>query len=183
MRRRTTAALLVATGLLTACSSDDSGSATADPTPTTAPTAAASDAPIWNPCNGIEVARVERTLGAGLTVDSGTEESPRCALLPKQEGQTVIDANYTPFAGTLDQAWESMGAPDDGTVTSPAIATATAARLVVDAGSEALGVTGFVQKGGLVLIVNALDTTPYREGKVSAAVREVMTQLAAYAPE
>lgn len=177
--RRTTAALLAAAALLTACSADDSGSAAADPTPT----ATESHAAVWNPCDGLEAARVEKALGDRLTVERGTPDAPRCALVPRQEGGTVIDANYTVFAGTLDQAWDSMGAPDDGSVTSPAIPTADGARLVVDAGSKALGVTGFVQKGGLVLIVNALDPTPYREGKVSAAVREVMTQLAAYAPE
>jgi hypothetical protein len=175
--RRTTGAVVAAALLLAGCSS--SGDSTDDPTPT----ASTSAAPVWNPCNGIEVGRVEDALGTGLTVERGTEDTPRCALVPAQEGDAVIDANYTVFAGTFEEAWEAMGAPDDGSVTSPAIPTADGARLVVDAGTKAVGVTGFVQKGPLVLIVNALDTAPYRPGRVTAAVREVMTQLAAYAPE
>lgn len=179
MTRRTTGAAVAAALLLAGCSSADGSSA--DPEPTASP----SEARVWNPCNGIEVERVEDSLGTALTVERGTEDTPRCALVPAQEGDAVIDTNYTVFAGTFEEAWDAMGAPDDGSVdiVDPTIPTADGARLVVDAGTEAVGVTGFVQKGPLVLIVNALDTTPYRQGKVAAAVREVMTQLAAYAPE
>lgn len=153
--------------------------------PTSSPTASgsASGTEFWNPCDGVRVGPVQRALGGGLTSDRGTDDVPRCALLPRQEGGAVLDVNYAPFAGTLDEAWESMGAPDDGSVTEPEIPLADDARLVVDAGSAVLGVTGFVQRGGFVVLVNAADTAPYRQDRVVDAVRVVMTQVAASTPE
>lgn len=163
---------------LAGCGGSDGSS---EPTPE--PTASTSAASFWNPCGGIEVGPVQRALGAGLRADGGTDDVPRCALLPKQDGGAVIDVNYAPFDGTLDEAWEAMGAPDDGSVTEPDVPLADAARLVVDPGEQALGVTGFVQKGGVVMLVNALDPTPYRQERVVDAVRVVMEQVAAYAPQ
>jgi hypothetical protein len=152
-------------------------------TPAPEPTASTSDAAFWNPCDGLVLGPVQRALGAGLRADRGTDDVPRCALLPRQEGGAVLDVNYTAFAGTLDEAWEAMGAPDDGSVTEPEIPEADDARLVVDAGSEVLGVTGFVQRGGFVVLVNAADTTPYDRQRVVDAVRVVMTQVAGDAPQ
>lgn len=181
MRARTGALLLVVPLLLAGCAGDDGSGAPADDPAD--PTAAADAAPAWNPCGGIELAAVERALGGRLTMDRGTEESPRCALLPRREGGAVIDANYLVFPEGLDAAWEQMGAPDDGTVTEPDIPGADDARLVANAGSEALGVTGFVQNGAVVQVVNAVDTAPYDRAAVVAAVEETMRQLSSYARE
>lgn len=159
------------------------GCSGSDAEPEASPTSSTSAAPLWNPCNGIDVATVQRVLGTKLRVDRGTEDSPRCALVPTTDGDAVIDVNYTVFTEGLDKAWDQMGAPDDGSVTEPDIAGADAARLVADAGSKALGVTGFLQNGALIQIVNAVDTTPYDRRAVVAAVREVLSQLSAYADE
>ncbi|MEI5673608.1 MULTISPECIES: hypothetical protein [unclassified Nocardioides] len=176
---RARVALLVVPLLLAGCGGDSSSS----PAPSAEPSASASADPVWNPCDGLDAARIARVLGTSVEVDRGTEDSPRCALVPQTGGEAVVDANYLVFPAGLDAAWEQMGAPDDGSVTEPEIAGADDARMVANPGTEVLGVTGFVQVGEVVLVVNAADTKPYDEAPVVAAVKETMQQLATYAGE
>jgi hypothetical protein len=178
--RRTLAAtgsLLAAAALLAGCSDDESG----DAAPTATPTEAASEQAYWNPCDGLRARPVEKALGARLKVERGTREAPRCTLVPRAEGGAAIDVNYTVFGAGLDEAWEQMGAPDDGSVTEPEVAGADDTRMVVSPGDDALAVTAFVQNGEVVQLVNVVDPTPYDRERVVAAVGEVMSQLSAYA--
>jgi hypothetical protein len=170
---RARAALLVVPLLLAGCGGSDD-----DPP---AASSSASAEPVWNPCDGLDVAGIAAKLGAEVTRESGSADSPRCTLLPAVEGGAVVDANYLVFPAGLDAAWEQMGAPDDGSVTEPEIPGADAARMVANPGTEVLGVTGFVQVGDIVLVVNAADPRPYDEAPVVAAVEETMRQLATYA--
>lgn len=176
MKAQTGSALVVVALLLSGCGGGADSSASSD-------SAAESTAPAWNPCGGLDVAPVEEILGEQLTLDSGTADSPRCALVPQAEGGAVVDANYVVFPEGLDAAWDQMGAPDDGSVTEPEIAGADDARVVASEGTEALGVTGFVQNGALIQVVNVVDTPPYDRKAAVAATREVMTQLSAYAKQ
>lgn len=169
---RARAALLVVPLLLAGCGGADDDPPAASSSP--------SAEPVWNPCDGLDVAGIVAKLGAELTRESGSADSPRCTLLPAVEGGAVVDANYLVFPAGLDAAWEQMGAPDDGSVTEPEIPGADAARMVASAGTEVLAVTGFVQDGDLVQVVNAADTAPYDERAVLAAVRETMRQLSAH---
>ncbi|WP_244930521.1 hypothetical protein [Nocardioides sp. W7] len=172
---RARAALLVVPLLLAGCGGGDEQDAASSSSPS------ASAAPVWNPCDGLDVAGIEGALGARLTQEAGSADAPRCTLLPAVEGGAVVDANYLVFPAGLDAAWKQMGAPDDGSVTEPEIPGADAARMVADAGTEVLAVTGFVQDGELVQVVNAADPAPYDERAVTAAVRETMQQLSAHA--
>lgn len=176
MSARLGAALLVVALLLGGCGGGDEE-------PAAVTSASPSAEPVWNPCDGIDVAPVQEALGEQVDVDRGTADSPRCALVPQAEGGAVLDANYLVFPEGLDAAWDQMGAPDDGSVTEPDIAGADAARLVASEGDEALGVTGFVQNGTLIQIVNIIDTPPYDRRAAVAAVRLVLRQLSAYAKE
>lgn len=157
-----------------------SGCGAGDEEPQADPTGSSAE-PAWNPCDGLDLPGIEQLLGTELSMDRGTAAAPRCALVPAVEGGAVVDANYLVFPEGLDAAWKQMGAPEDGSVTEPEIAGADAARMVANAGSQALGVTGFVQNGALVQVVNAVDTAPYDRRAVLAAVRETMRQLSAYA--
>ncbi len=137
----------------------------------------------WNPCDGLAVARVARVLGTEVEPDRGTTQEPRCTLRPAEEGGPVLDANYTVFTAGLDSAWETMGAPEDGSVSEPRIAGADDARLVVSADESGLTATGFVQNGPLIHVVNAADTAPFDRAKVERAVRLMMTQLSAHSED
>ncbi|NPC97133.1 hypothetical protein [Nocardioides sp. zg-DK7169] len=185
MSRRSlaTAALLVASlGVLSACSEEEPAAETA-PDATAAHGGAdtseeASERPeAWNPCDGLRVGRLEAVLGTGLKVDRGTEDAPRCALVPPKEGSAVLDANYMVFPDGLDAAWETMGAPEDGDVTAPRIPGADAARVVVAADKTGVAATGFVQNGTLIHVVNVADTAPYDRDAVVEGATTAMTQL------
>lgn len=158
-----------------------SGSASSSLPEGHAPTDGAS--PVWNPCDGLDPARIGRALGAAVTVDRGTDADPRCTLRPVQEGGPVVDANYTVFADGLDSAWKTMGAPDDGSVSEPRIAGTDDARLVVNADTSGITATGFLQNGSLIHVVNAAATAPYDRARIERTVRLVMTQLSAGAAE
>ncbi|WP_182524980.1 hypothetical protein [Nocardioides dongkuii] len=169
--------------LLAGCGGGSDPAPSADPSPSAESSdPSASAAPAWNPCDGLRVARIEAALGERLRKDSGTPDAPRCALVPRTEGGAVLDANYLVFPEGLDAAWEQMGAPDDGSATEPDVPGADDARLVAGTSEDgALTVTGFVQNGAVVQVVNAVDPAPYDRRAVLAAVRESMAQLSAYA--
>jgi hypothetical protein len=135
----------------------------------------------WNPCRDLRAGRVGAALGADVTRDTGTVETPRCAFLPVEDGGPTLNVTYLWFDGGLDEAFSSMGRID-GEVTRLQVPGADAARLVVNAGRKATLVTGFVQTGALIETVNAVQLAPSRPRDVARATRQVMATLAERAP-
>lgn len=185
MRRALPAAVLLAAGLLTAACSPGSAGSGADPG------SAASDASAalseatdvgWSPCDGLDAAQVSRFATEPMAEQTGTTDQPRCAFTPVAEGGPAFDVNYLFFDGGLDEAWRTMG-PIRGRVSRIAVPGADAARLVVHARRPAVLVTGFVQSGGLVQSVNAVQLRPYDEQQVVAATRRLLAALVRAAPE
>jgi Protein of unknown function (DUF3558) len=174
---RVAAAALAATALLSGCASGDSSSSDPTPTPTGSPQEVA-----WSPCDGVTAAEVGRYAGEPMTEQTGTADQPRCAFTPVKKGGAAFDVNYLWFDGGLDQAWQSMGKVA-GRVTDIHVAGADAGRLVVHAGRPAVLVTGFVQVGGLVQSVNAVQLRPYDEQSVVGATRRLLAQLVRHAPD
>jgi len=157
--------------VLAGCSSDDDPASTPAPSPTV---------DLWNPCEGLDAARVSAALGAEVTRETGTEDDPRCALLPADEGDAVLTVTYQLAAGGLDEIWATMG-QIDGIVTEPAVAGSDDVRFVVNTRQKGLAVTGFVQNGDLIQVVNAVDPRPYERDAVVAAALLVLRELSAHA--
>lgn len=135
----------------------------------------------WNPCGDLSADRVGTALGADVTLDTGTAEEPRCAFLPVAEGGPTLNVTYLWFDGGLDEVFASMGHVA-GEVTEPRVPGADAARLVVNANRKATLVTGFVQTGGLVETVNAVQLGSSEPRAVVRATRAVLATLAGNAP-
>jgi hypothetical protein len=168
------AAALLAAVLTAGCSA---GSESPDPT------AAVSDAADvgWSPCDGLDAAQVGRFAGEQLAEQTGTADQPRCAFTPVAKGGPAFDVNYLFFDGGLDEAWRTMGEVQ-GRVSRIDVPGADAARLVVHARRPAVLVTGFVQSGGLVQSVNAVQLRPYDEQRVVEATRQLLAALVRAAP-
>jgi len=173
--RRSLAGIAALATLLTGCGDDQVGEKPDLPDETP---------PLWNPCDVLDSRLVEREFGSVASEESGTAAAPECRFKPDEKsGQAVVTASYTLFSGTLDDAWESMGQPEDAEVTEPEIDGADAARVVVDVVRKQLYVTGFVQNGDLIQNVNVVDPAPYDEQQVLAGVRTVLTLLSQHAVE
>ena len=182
--------------LLAACATQEKSatpSATDAPTatPSAAPSDGASTAPsgsrapsgsptqaTFNPCDGIDVAAVAKALGAGLTMETGTADSPRCALLPEQKDGPTFQMSYLWFDQGLEAAWSTMQVPA-GTVTRPRVAGADDARRVVNESGSAYAVSAFLQNGKLIQTVNALALAPYDGRRVLRATDVLLRQLSA----
>jgi hypothetical protein len=89
---------------------------------------------------------------------------------------------YQLFAGGLDAAWTTMGRIV-GHVSEPRIPGADGARLVVHTGRRAVAVTGFVQNGALIQVVNVVDPRPYDREVAVAAGTLIMRDLSAHADD
>lgn len=142
--------------------------------------------PLWNPCDGLVLTKVQQAVGVDLTEATGTEQAPQCTFTPKQDGDPALDVNYQLYPGSLEELIGTFGVPEEGTeidVTTPEVAGAADARLVVSVVDDTLAVTGFVQTGDLVQVVNGIDPTPFARAALVAAVRTVMTDLAEHADE
>ncbi|GAB7003619.1 hypothetical protein JCM18899A_10900 [Nocardioides sp. AN3] len=177
------AALLV---LLAACSTHD-GPSTAASAGAASSSRSASDAsspsattsePDINPCDGVDAAAVARVLGAQLRKETGTADSPRCALLPVTKGGPTFELSYLWFDQGLEAAWSTMKVPA-GTVSQPKVAGADDARLVVNSSPSAYAVSAFLQNGKLIQTVNALALPPYDGPRVLRATRVLLGQLSA----
>ena len=176
MRSRTVVAALATAlaGLLAGCSSDHA--------PAADPSKAASAADVaWSPCDGLDAATVSDYAGQEMTEQTGSADQPRCAFTPVTKGGPAFDVNYLWFDGGLAEALDSMGRIA-GTATDLDVRGADAARLVVHARGPAVLVTGFVQSGGLVQSVNAVQLRPYDEQAVVRATRQLLADLVAEAP-
>lgn len=158
--------------------------------PVTSPSSSASTAPssplasaaTFNPCDGLDIAPVEKALGARLRVEKGTSAAPRCALLPEESGGTAYELNYLPFKGTLAEAWETMDV-ESGEVEEPGIEGAADARLVTQEGSSSYAITGFVQNGNLIQSFNSVDLDPYDAAAMDRAALALLEQLSANASD
>ncbi|WP_028659744.1 hypothetical protein [Nocardioides insulae] len=146
------------------------------------PESDASQSKPFNPCDGLKVGPVSKALGAELTLDTGTEDAPRCALVPVEDGGAAFTLNYLFFAGSLEEAWQTMDL-EGGTVTRPHIPGTADARLVTNRTKDNYVVTGFIENGDLIQTVDAVDPRPYDVAGVDAAVTEILTQLSAKAPD
>ncbi|MER7608158.1 hypothetical protein [Nocardioides sp. NPDC127503] len=135
----------------------------------------------FNPCDGLDIAPVEKALGAQLRVERGTSAAPRCALLPEKSGGTAYELNYLPFKGTLAEAWKTMDVKS-GDVSEPDVKGADDARMVKQQGVNSYAVTGFVQNGTLIQSFNSVDLEPYDGDAIDRAAQALLEQLSANAP-
>lgn len=135
----------------------------------------------FNPCDGLDIAPVEKALGAQLRVEKGTSAAPRCALLPQESGGTAYELNYLPFNGTLAEAWKTMDV-ESGEVSEPEVKGAEDARLVKQQGVNSYAVTGFVQNDTLIQSFNSVDLDPYDGDAMDRAAQALLEQLSANAP-
>lgn len=165
---------------LAACSGDDTDAAPGEP-----PTFDTSDAPaLWNPCDGLDAEAVSQAFATRFTVRRGTPTAPICTFKPDRDGGPAVDVNYQLFEGTLTDIVEQLPDPGEGSrLTAPDLPGADGARILTSVDDDTLAVTGFVRVGRLVQLVNALDPAPFARPRVTAAVRDMLAQLAAYANE
>ena len=170
---RSVVAAVAAVLLLAGCAGDDE--------PTSLPTATPTE-PLWNPCDSLEVTEVGAWFDARFTQDSGTPTAPVCTFTPEAEGGPALDANYMLFPEGLDAVFESMTVdPED--VREVRVPGADAARVVVDFDDRQLFVSGFVQNGDLIQTVDVVDPLPYDEARVVRAVRSILAEFSAAAPQ
>jgi hypothetical protein len=175
MRRCLAGGAALAVLLLAGCGGDELGDKPDLPDETPA---------LWNPCDALDSEFIEQTFGTVAEEDNGEPTAPLCRFAPEEKtGQPVVTANYSLFSGTLEDAWETMGQPDDANVTDPEIADADAAKIVVAVVRKQLYVDGFVQNGDLIQQVEVVAPPPYDEDKVVAGVKETLARLAAHANE
>ncbi|MBA2954871.1 DUF3558 domain-containing protein [Nocardioides sp. MAH-18] len=175
MRAVLGAALAVALLVLTGCSSDDPEQPSAEQSQAAAVA--------WSPCDGLTADAVAELVGEPVNEVDGSADQPRCTFTPQRKGGAAYDLSYLWFDGGLDAALTAMGAA--GSQLEPIdVPGADAARIVVDArGDDGMLVTGFVQTGGLVQSVNAVQLAPYDEQAVVAATKALLGELAAKAPD
>jgi hypothetical protein len=173
MPDRRTAALvgaLLLPALLSACSEDEA--------PPPAPHGEAA-AP-WNPCDGVTAAQAERAFGTAFTIDDGGEGDLRCVLTPVEQGGPAMEANYQVFPSGLDAVFDAMGTVAGRTLEVD-VAGADDARLVVNAHSDSLLISGFVQNGDLIQTLNLVDPAPFDRAAGVSGVRKLLAGFSAHA--
>lgn len=171
--RRWAALLVVPALALAACGEDDVGAKPEQPTETPA---------LWNPCDALDAAFIEKQFGSTATEDDGTPTSPDCRFAPAESsGDPVVQANYQQYGGTLDELWKQMGQPEDADVREPEIEGADAARIVVSVVKKQLYVTGFVQNGFLYQVVNVVDPAPFDKERDVRGVTATLAALSKHA--
>ncbi|MDO9456368.1 hypothetical protein [Nocardioides sp.] len=181
MRRAVVYAVLLATiGVTAGCGGgggDDDAAA-----PRTEPSSALP--PAWNPCSGLDAQQVGRIFGGTFATRLGTAEVPTCTFSPQADGDPVVDVNYQAYVGSLTELLATFGVvvgDEDTAVSTPTIPGADEARVIVDVDEGTIAVTGFVQNGRLVQIVNVLDPQPFDRKALRAGIESVMAALAANA--
>ncbi len=137
---------------------------------------------LWNPCDALDAALIEKSFGTVAEENDGEPTDPECRFAPEERtGQPVVTANYLLFSGTLDDAWEKMGQPADADVREPDVAGADGARVVVAVVKRQLYVDGFIQNGDLIQQVEVIAPPPYDEQRIVAGVEAVLTRLSEHA--
>ncbi|GAB2979429.1 hypothetical protein [Nocardioides montaniterrae] len=165
------AAALPLTLTLAACGSDG-GDASARPTfPTQAPA-------LWNPCDALDAAMIDKAFGAHVKEADGTPTAPDCRFVPvdPKAGDPALNANYQLTPLDLDTYWKHMGI-GKAKVRSPKIALADGAKIVVDERKSQLYVSGFVQNGDLFQVINLVDPAPYDKARAITGIQAVLTAL------
>src|SRR5262249_9144006 len=135
--------------------------AAGSPTASATTSASATAGTTFNPCDGLDVAAISKTLGSPLKVATGTASTPRCALLPKKTGGPTFDASYLGFDGGLDEAWKTTTDKPAGTITEPTIKGADATKLIVQRKKNGYVVSAFMQNGDLIQSLNGVALPPY----------------------
>lgn len=172
---RSAAVLAGAVLLLAGCGAEEPAPDPGLPTETPA---------LWNPCDVLDARFVENAFGTVAEEIDGEPTAPQCRFAPEEKsGQPVVEVNYQLFSGGLDAAWDRMGQPEHADVTEPVIAAADAARVVASVVKKQLYVTGFVQNGDLIQVVNAVDPAPYDEAAVIDGVEQVLIRLSRHAED
>ncbi|QYJ03162.1 hypothetical protein KUV85_12555 [Nocardioides panacisoli] len=175
MRRRILAGALLPAAFVLAGCGEDLGDK---------PDFSSSEEPaLWNPCDALDADWVEQEFGVRTTEQNGTPTQPECRFRPDTDGDAVITAEYLQFGGTLDEAWEQMAPGDDADVRTPEVAGADDARIVVDRTRQNLSLTGFVENGDLIQIVNVVDPAPYRADELQQGVRRMLEVLSEHATD
>ena len=136
----------------------------------------------FNPCDSLDADAISAALGATVTIETGTVDTPRCALLPAQEGDPTFELSYQWFDQGLAAAWDTINPSDDAPVSTPDIPGADDARVVSYTAQSAYAVSAFLQNGALIQTVNALALDPSDAATVDAAMTEILTELSAGAP-
>jgi hypothetical protein len=183
--------------LLTGCGgSSDASNASATPAPagasasasgtaSGAATGAGSPSPsaaAFNPCHSLSAAKVSKALGTKVKINTGTADTPRCALLPVKKNGPTFELSYLWFDGGLDAAWKTMDVPA-GTVTTPTVVGADDTRQVVQQTDAAYAVSAFLQNGKLIQSLNGLALAPYDAKRMERATAEILAELSAHAPQ
>lgn len=138
---------------------------------------------LWNPCDVLDPPFIEKHLGTVAREENGEPTRPECRFVPDADGDPAVTVNYLLFSGTLEEAWRTMDVSEDARITSPRVAGADDARIVVNTGRKDAGVTGFVANGDLIQSVNVVDPAPYDAQRLVAAVKAVLTRLSRHAVE
>lgn len=174
MRRAVAAPLAAAALVLTGCSEDVGDK----------PDFSDSEQPaLWNPCDALDAEWVEAQFGVATTEHNGTATEPECRFRPDAEGGAVITAEYVQFVGSLEDAWEQMAPGSQADVRTPPVDGADDARIVVDRTPENLSLTGFVENGDLIQIVNVVDPAPYPAQRLERGVRNLLGKLSSHAAD
>lgn len=161
--------------LLAGCGDDGVGAKPEPPTETPA---------LWNPCDALTTAFIDKQFGATTTKYAGTPSAPECRFAPAEgSGEPALTANYQLFAGTLDEFFDQMGQTEEADVREPEVPGADDARIVVAADKDQLYVTGFVQNGALFELVNVVDPAPYDEERAVRGTEATLAALSAHADE
>lgn len=161
----------VAALVLTSCSDDE-------PKPESEDVAGVA----WTPCDGLSAERVSQIAGEEVEMQTGTVDAPRCTFIPLAEGGAVYDVNYLLFDGALDDALASMGSASSR-LRPIEVTGADSARIAVRERDSGILVSGFVQNGGLVQSVNAVDVQPYDKQAMVASTTALLAELVTQAPQ
>lgn len=175
-RTRWVGAAVLPALVLTGCGGEDEIGAKPE-LPTEAPA-------LWNPCDELDEAFIEKAFGSRTTEHAGTRTAPECRFAPAEgSGEAVVTATYLLFPGSLEDAWETMGQPPDADVREPRIDDADGARIVVSVADDQLFVTGFVQNSDLIQKADVVDPAPFDQAKVVRGMRDLLTKLSVRAEE
>jgi hypothetical protein len=141
--------------------------------------------PLWNPCDALDPALVQKSFGVRTKEEDGTASAPDCRFVPlnKKAGAPAISANYQLTPLKLEQYWKAMHPNAKADALHPRIALADDARIVIDHTKKLLAITGFVQNGDLFQVVNVIDPTPYDTARDIAGTKALLTALSQHADQ
>jgi len=150
--------------------------------PSATPSSSTPNEPAVQPCRGLDATAISKALGSGVRINEGSKGDPQCALVPTHKGDPVFRLNYQWwFSGGLDAAFQTMTG-DKGRASDIKVPGAHAAKLVVQAAPKQFFVSGFVENGNLIQLVNGEALAPYSKPRMLAATRLILAELSKSAP-